>query len=133
MSEMTFGSFSTRQHYEDIASWWRAQNWPEVPLSHLPPVGFGAIISSKPVCAGFLYINGTALSNFEWIVASPELRREKRTEALNLLFEGIKGAARQAGVESIFLSTRHQSLITRLEKHGFQQTDLNMTNMIARV
>lgn len=130
---MNFVLFETSVYYEVICEWWLAQGWPCVALSHLPTKGCGVFLDDNLVAAAFLYINGTALSNFEWIVVSPKVRRAERTEVINCLITGSSDLAKQAGVESIFMSTRHESLISRLEKNGFQKTDLNMTNLVRKV
>lgn len=131
---MEFILFETKFHYEAISAWWLKQGWPVVPLDHLPPKGCGVFLRGGDIAAaGFLYINGTALGNFEWVVADPKVRREARAEVLSLLFAGTREFAEVAGIKSIFMSTRHGSLISRLMKAGFEKTETNMTNLVAKV
>lgn len=133
LTGLTFSKFTTKEEHDRIALWWESQRWPTVALSHLPPVGWGVRRDGTLVCACWLYLTGTVFCHLEWVVADPKLRRQERTDALNMMIEGTLGAARAAGCESVFTSTRHATLISRLERQGFQQTDKNMTNLIARV
>jgi len=129
---MKLVEFNPKKHYETICEWWKEQDWPCVPADHLP-LGFLVMDGETPACAGFLYLTGTAMCHFEWIVANPEVRGKKRAEALNFLISSVKGIARDAGCASIFMATKHPNLISRLEKQGFIATDYNVTNLLARV
>jgi hypothetical protein len=125
-------AFSPEQHYEELCRWWREQNWPCVPLSHLPS-GWVVLSDGKPACAGFVYFTGTAFCLFEWVTANPEVRHAERTASLDYLFECVRAIVKEAEVKTIFMSVRHAGLMARLEKHGFKITDQRMTNMTAEV
>lgn len=117
-------------HYEIVSSWWKQHNWPVIPLSHLPQLGFVSFIDDIAAAAGWLYQTDSAFCIFEWIVVNPEIRREKRTLALNALIKKAKEAAKVMEFETIFMSVRHAPLVSRLEKHGFVPRDQHMTNLV---
>lgn len=122
--------FRPDDHYEEICQWWRAQDWPVIPLNHLPQIGFLIFSDEEPAAAGWIYQTDSAFCLFEWIVANPKVRRERRAEALEALIEAGKSAAKEMGFGVIFISARSQPLISRLKRHGFGSEDANMTNLI---
>ena len=122
--------FEADLHYNKISSWWKAQNWPVIPLSHLADIGIVSCVDEKPIAAGWLYRTDSAFCVFEWIVADPEVRGETRDLALGHLISSGKDLAKELGFQSIFMSVRNQSLIGRLTKAGFKVSDENMTNLI---
>lgn len=120
-------------HYETICSWWRKHDWPEVPLSHLPPTGIVVTAEGKPVCAGFIYLTSSAFCLFEWIVADPDAEKSTRSACLDKLIESAKDLSKRMGAEHIFMSIKGVGLQWRLEKHGFEVTDRKMTNLVGKV
>jgi len=132
---MIFRPFRTSEHYKTIAGWWRAERFPApVGIKYLPEVGMGVFDGSGRLLAcGFLYMNGTEVSQLEWITASRALRHEERTKVLTKLIRGIKDTAQNSGCSRIFMSTRHGSLITRLEQEGFKVAESDMTNLYCAI
>ena len=129
---LTLVAFSPEEHYATLCDWWDRQNWPRVPLSHLP-AGWVVMSEGRPACCGFVYFTGTAFCLFEWVTANPEVRHAERTACLDYLFESVKAIVKGAEASTIFMSVRHSGLMARLEKHGFKVTDQRMTNMIGVV
>lgn len=126
-------AFSPEKHYETICIWWGSYDWPNVPLSHLPPTGLVVEADGSPVCAGFIYFTQSAFCLFEWIVADKAAEKATRTEALDKLIIGAKDLCKVNGVSSIFTSVRNVGFVWRLEKHGFKVTDKGMTNLIGAI
>lgn len=121
--------FSPEKHYVSVSSWWIAQKWPVIPLSHLPRFGIVVSDGPTPAAAGWIYQTDSAFCIFEWIVANPEIRGDPRDRALSLLIDEAKSAAKAMGFSTIFMSVRNQSLLKRLRDRGFTADDVNMTNL----
>lgn len=132
MSELNIKTelFEAEKHYEAVCSWWKAESWPQVPLNHLPKYGVVISVDDIPACAAWLYQTDSQISWLEWVVANPEVRREKRAAALDELVLTLKNMANRMGFETIFMTARSAPLISRMEKHGFISTDKSMTNLI---
>jgi hypothetical protein len=118
------------KHYETVTEWWKAQNWPVIPLSHLPKTGFLVSHDGKPAAAGWLYKTDSAMCWLEFIVASPEIRHEPRASVLSVLISSAKMAAELMGFQTVFMSIQNQSLGSRLEAQGFTASDKAMTNYV---
>lgn len=122
--------FRPEKHYNLVTEWWQRQNFAVVPLSHLPQVGIVVFVNEKPTAAGWLYQTDSSICWLEWIVANPEIRGEERKAALSYLINEVKRAASQMDFKTIFMSVQNASLMSRLESHGFVQSDKDMTNLI---
>jgi hypothetical protein len=127
---ITVEFFEPQKHYETVAGWWAAQDWPVMPLTHLPKTGFVVSHQGKPACAGWLYKTDSAMCWLEFIVASPEIRHEPRSAVLSVLVSSARMAAELMGFQTIFMSTASQSLGSRLGAHGFKASDKSMTNYV---
>lgn len=125
---ITTESFEIEKHYKVIASWWAAQNWPVLPLSHLPQTGIVVHLYGKPAAACWIYKTDSAYCLLEWIVADPTVRREARTNVLSVLISTAKIVAKAMGFQTIFLSSKHELLGQRLEAQGFEASDKGSTN-----
>lgn len=128
--------FSAEKHYDEICTWWLKHGWPQVPLDHLSDTGF--VIEQDdgtPVCAGWLYLTGTAFAIFEWAVVNPCAEKSARKKALDQLIAFARHMAVSAGARTIFTSaqTKNAAWISRLARGGFTVTDSNMTNLTSRV
>ncbi len=131
---MTLVRFESTQHYDMICSWWKTHGWPVVvELDHLPG-GYLVEHDGRPVCAGFLYVTGTAMAHFEWIVTNPYSGLKERSDALDVLISGIKLIAKSLGIRTIFCSLKRESLIDRMiNGHGFIAAEPGATNLLGKV
>lgn len=122
--------FQADKHYAAVAKWWTEQGWPVLPLTHLS--GTGVVVSNNgaPVAATWIYKTDSAICWIEWIVASPEIRHELRSNVLSVLLSSATMLAKSMGFQSIFTSTNKHSLESRLTSHGFKATDRGVTQMI---
>lgn len=128
---MKIREFKPFLDYALVCSWWKAHNWPVVPLPALPTNGFVAINDDgERLCAGWLYLTDSALSALEWMVSDPNSGAEERDAALDILITTLKARADEVGKPVIFSSVAHPKLRERLAKHGFNITDNGVTNML---
>ncbi len=130
MIDLKAQSFMPEKHYEMICQWWKAQNWPLIPLDHLPKTGLVVLCEGEPAVVGFIYKTDSLFCWFEWIVANPEIRKEKRSEAIFYLIREIKSAAHEMGFKSIFTSANNESWISKLQKENFILCDRNVTQLM---
>jgi len=133
MSEVTIEAFNSDKHYAEVSNWWKAESWPVVPLDCLSKTGIVVLSDGTPAAAGWVYKTDSSFCLLEFIVANPEVRREKRSLALTTLLDVSKKVATEFGFRSMFTSVHNESLGKRLEQGGFIATDRNMTNYICNV
>lgn len=126
---MELRAFKIEDH-ETVCKWWAAQGWPPVPMNCLSPTG----LIIEGMCAGWIYkTNGCAMGVLEWIVGNPEADKTQRAAALDLLITGLEKTGKELGIEYILTFTGHQRLLDRYKKHGFKETDKNMTHLVKQV
>jgi hypothetical protein len=125
--------FNPEKHYEHVAKWWTEQNWPVMPLTHLPQTGIMVSYDGAPAACAWIYKTDSAICWLEWIVASPLIRHEERANVLSVLISSATMAARLMGFQSIFTSSKNQSLEARLKGHGFTPTDQGVTQHVCDI
>ncbi len=123
---MNIKLFEKEKDYQTICSWWEKHNWPKIPLVMLPQTGY--IIDN--VCAGFLYQTDSNIAWLEFIISNPDITKENRSKALDILIDKLSETARGLGFTTIFTSSNHPSLINKYENNGFTKADFNMTNLM---
>jgi len=128
---MRIEPFKAEKHYEILAGWWRAHEWPAIPVESLPrDGGYLIYMDTMPICSGFLYKTNSNLCWLEWLLKNPKCDKIYTDAALDILIDALllhapKGAA-------VFTSTNKETLAMRFKKHGFGVTDKNVTHMIRR-
>jgi hypothetical protein len=122
--------FNPEKHYETVAAWWKASDWPVVPLSHLSQTGLVVSNNGAPAAAAWIYKTDSAFCILEFIVADPAVRREARTNVISVLVSAAKMLCRSMGFQSIYMSIKNDSLAKRIEAHGFKPTDKGMTSYL---
>lgn len=130
---MEIRKFEPDQDYEEVASWWKAHKWPAIPLDMLPKTGFIVEEPRGKMCAGWLYKTDSKIAWIEFIVSSPHTMQEIRGKSLDLLMVRLVETAKSMGFKSIFSSINNPRLVDRYKKHGFIETEKNMSNMIMRI
>lgn len=125
--------FDPEQDYADVVAWWTARKWPTIALDLLPKTGFIVEGYGVKICAGWLYKTDSKFALIEWIVSNPLPGHESRGEALDILMLRLVETAKRQDFKAIFSSIDNKRLIARYKKHGFTQTDGNMTSMIMRI
>lgn len=130
---VTVTRFIPELHYAEISRWWKAAKWPVIPLDHLAQVGIVSVVNGIPAAAGWIYQSDSAFCLFEFMVANPSVRAERRHAGFSALFSEAKAAAQRLGFQTIIMSVSNDSLIRRLEANGFSVSDRGMTNLIYKV
>ncbi len=120
--------FDPSTHFETIGSWWTAQGWPVIPLSHLPRTGIVVLVDGKPAAAAWIYKTDSAICWLEWVVADPQVRGELRSSVLSVLISTGKIVAKSLGFDEAFMTIKHDSLGKRIQAHGFVARDEGATN-----
>ena len=121
-------------HYPILGYWWSQLHLPLIPKKYLPPTGRIVIDGEKYICAAFLYLSDGGVASIGHVVADPECRGEKRSEALDLVIEEMIYLTKQAGYDMVSAGV-NANLIrmnARYRKFGFTQTDENI-NMLGRI
>lgn len=121
--------FNLRTDYSEVATWWKAHGWPEIPPEALSPTGF--VVDG--ICAGWFYKTDSKLSWIEWVVSNPSVEPEVRGAGLDALMGRLIEEGRRLGFSSMFSSISNKRLIERYKKHGFIETETGMSNMIRRL
>lgn len=117
--------------YNDCHQWWTVHKWAPVPAGMLP-TNTGIMVENQGVkiCAGWIYLTNSPIAWIEWIISNPESDAIIRSTSLDLLIESLSDVARKAGALGIFSSSNNPKLISRLERHQFQQSpDQGMIHM----
>lgn len=127
---ITVGLFQPDKHYEHVAKWWAEQKWPVLPLHQLPTTGVVVSIDDNPAAATWIYKTDSSICWIEWIVANPEVRHEIRSNVLAVLLSSATTLAQVMGFTSIFTSSKHASLESRLSQHGFAAADRGVTQHV---
>lgn len=122
--------FHPDTHYAAIQEWWKKQNWPILPLTHLSQTGLVVKVGDVPAAAAWLYKSDSAFCWLEWVVANPEVRHAERDSALSVLISTGRVLAQTMGFQSIYMSVGSASLAHRIEAHGFAATDKGVTNFM---
>lgn len=123
--------FSSDEHYEQICSWWRAHNWPVLPVEALPAIGRVVSHNGVNVCAGFLYRTDSAICLLEWIVSNPDFKdKPTRSDAIDFLIQNLLGAAQKLRPSIVFSYAKNDRLLKRYQDLGFQVSDKDMTHVV---
>ena len=132
--DLTPVRFDPDMHYGTVAAWWGGHDWPVVPVEALPPIG----IIVGDYAAGWLYkTERSPWGWLEWIVTNPMysgdgISRDTH-KAVSVLVETLLRTAQAIGCKWVFTSTESTGLITMYERHGFQTTDKEFTNLICNL
>lgn len=126
-------SFDLIKDMPDVHNWWEDQGWPQVPLNHLSTDGWIGEINGKKAVAAWVYHTNSAFCLLEFIVVNPEIRRAERAEAISKFIDYMVEYTRGLNFKTMFLTVKNESLISRLEKKGFQVSDRGMSNLIGRL
>jgi hypothetical protein len=117
--------YKTKDH-KTLSKWWDGWKWPSVPQESLPPLG---LMVDECAC-GFIYELECNIALVEWIVADPEVPKERRKAALDRLMEEIEAECKHMGYRLMFTMVKQTSLLKKLKDHGFFETDNGMTHLM---
>jgi hypothetical protein len=122
-------SFEDDRIYQQLTFWWKGWGWDKVPpKSHFPHTGIMVENNGQDICSCFLYKTDSAWCILNWFIMNPKAKRENRKGCLDYLIEQSTKIANLMGFQVIDVMIDKDSLIKRLEKHGF-----NLKEDITRV
>lgn len=106
-------------HYSILASWWgKIAPSPDM----LPDLG-GIVVEADgvPAAAAFVLVSryGGSLGVMDWLCASPEIRGETRTDAINLVLDAAKYFGRLVGCSVLTTFTQSDGAKNRLLGNGW--------------
>ena len=125
--------FDFIQDMPDVRSWWEASGWPEVPSDHLSTDGYMGEINGNKAIAAWVYHTNSSFCLLEFIVMNPSVRRAEREAVFNQFVDYMIEYTKDLGFKTMFLTTKSQGLISRLQKKGFQATETGMTSLVGRL
>jgi hypothetical protein len=102
-------------HFDQVRAWMRFRN-EEITPDALPQTGF--IIPGKG--AGFLYRTDSSVAWIEGLVAAPDLDREERNKAIDLIVTAISQKAKALGFKLLLGYTVLEVVVRRAQRHGFK-------------
>ncbi len=106
--------FVMEEHFEELQRWFQARN-EDLAREGLPQSGF--VIPGK--AAGFLYRTDSSLALIENLVASPELRPEERSAAVDAIVLAVSDEARRLGFKMLLGYTQLDAVVKRAVRLGF--------------
>lgn len=125
--------FDAEKDYSDLCSWWKAQNWPSIERDFLSKTGIIVENDKDKLCAGFLYTTDSSFAIMEFIIGNPEVPKDERGKALDMLINELSKEAKKQGFKALFTMTNHSKLIDRYTKNDFQETDKNVSHFVRRL
>jgi hypothetical protein len=102
--------------YPMISQWYLAQMEPCPPLDLLPKNGF--IV--EDICAGFLYLTDSRLGIIDLYISNPEISKDYRDKALNLVTLEIIDKAKEYNCRVLIATSNIAAVKRRTELHGFK-------------
>lgn len=127
---MDIRNFDVEKDYPVVANWWTKQGWPPIPKSILQCQGFMVEEDGVSLAATWIFRTGCPVYIMEWTVGNPEVKWEKRSEALQQVTEGACKWAKQDGAAQVFTMTKHDKFIKKLQDNMFTLTDSGMTHLV---
>lgn len=118
--------------YPEVCEWWRAHEWPPVPLEILSDWGMLVEDAEKPYAAVWLYLsNSKSFTAMEWMVTNPLVGPRKSFQAIEMLVERVKDIAMQNNY-TVFTWASSRGLIRLYEQVGFKIGDRGTTTMVLK-
>ena len=122
-----------KSDYETLLEWWKWFRFPAPAQEFLPDYG-GVMITQgeEECCAGFLYLTSAPkVAWIEWIVSNPKVKdKVLRKKMIDHLLESLEWLAQQNGVEMLFTSVKHPSLVNHLQDNGYMIGTKNTNELI---
>jgi hypothetical protein len=102
--------------YPMIEAWYLAQMEPCPPIDLLPKNGFVV----EDICAGFLYLTDSRLGIIDCYISNPEISKDLRDKALNLVTLSIIDKAKDYKCRVLIATSNVAAVKRRTELHGFK-------------
>lgn len=127
--------FSFKEDYKKIYDWWKGWGWKEgaIPLPiYLPPTGLIIENNGQDICSCFIYRTDTIWGILSWFLMNPKATKENRKGCLDFLIKEATKTAYQMGFRILDVMIDKESMIKRLENHGFERAEL-LTRVIKKL
>lgn len=120
--------------YENtLVGWWKDWGWEVIPQDFLPENGTGGLMVSKggvDICAGFVYLTNSKVALTEFVVSNKQYKEKDRSDAIQLLIDGILMLAEEKGYKYAHVILKNKSLLNKYKKSGYLVSDDNVTEML---
>lgn len=127
---ITIEIYDEAKHYAMLERWWALHDFPAVPAKFLPKLGAIALDGPEARAAAWVYLdNSCPVAKLEWCTTNPAVSPFAGARALNVVIEFLKRHAFELGYAYMMTTAHHSGLIRTLERHGFVETDLEMTHL----
>ena len=126
-------SFNAESDYAQVASWWKQQNWPALPVEVLSKSGFVAEKDGVLLAATWVFATNCPIYIMEWTVGNPNVDWETRQVGIAEVTEAGCQWAKQDGAAQVFTMTKSDRFIDKLEQCGFTKADTGMTHLVRRL
>lgn len=127
-SHISVEPFGAVKHYDIVCKWWMSQNWPTVPLDHLPRTGLVVNLSGAPAAAVWIFQSDSAFCWIAFPIAGKHIRKKARARVLSELIASAKKTAKAMGYASALMSLRNGCFEKRIMEQGFVPTDRGVTH-----
>lgn len=128
---MIVRKFDTDKDYNDVASWWKKQEWPALPANILSTAGFIVEQDNEKFAATWVFATNCPIYIMEWTVGNPDSSWENRSAALEMVTDAACTWAKNDGAKQIFTMTKSKRFIEKLiECNGFTETESGMTHLV---
>lgn len=114
---------------EMINTWYYSRKQEYLPLEQLPKIGY--IVPN--VAAGFLIQTDNTFCIFEPFITNPEIPKDIRSNALDIIIEELLKTAKQLNYKSVFGFSTSVPMINRGLKHGFSIQEINSTTIFREI
>lgn len=115
-----------KRDFYQLQAFWTAKGLPPVPMKCLPPTGLVVQCGGFLICGGFLVKSDTNLASICFVSANPLADPSVRSQALDLLLQGLVATAKRSGFEMVSVATNVPALQARYKRLGFIVTDENV-------
>lgn len=117
-------------YYQLLTSWCKGWGWSKLPpKSHYSTTGIMVENNGQKICSCFLYKTDSAWCILNWFLMNPKATKKNRIGCLDYLIEQSILIAKLMGFQVIDVMIDKDSLIKRLEKHGFNLKE-NITRVV---
>jgi len=125
---MTTKKYKSVEIYDRVCGWWRAHNFPILPINFLPFEGFIISNEDTELYAVFLYVTDSDLCWLTFPVSNPIASYEEKRGAMEQLFQDVGNSAKDAGYNFMFTTSPLASVQEALIGAGFTLGDENVNH-----
>lgn len=114
----------TVNDYPTVVAWWKAWNWPPIPLSSLSKNGIVVQDETgKEIVTGWLFSTDSDLAVFDWIISDRGADTLVRREATRFLLSEARSRAKELNFRAVIHFTNNRGLQDALDAVGWKLND----------